>query len=414
MEEENKNLPQEAEERQEGSITVKRNKTADFIAKIICLLLAFFLWYYAASLETVIFEEELTGIEVDIINRSEYSIVTGDGITVDLLLSGKRNDLRDATSSNVRAYVEIPEAITAGEHKLEVKYDIPGKLTLEKTSSEMITVYLDNTVTRMVEVRVNAFHYQLDRGELYIERLPDISLTGPEQLINSVEYAVLNIDLNDRLLTGNLSYTGELSLAGENGQEIENRNIRMGTTSATAKLSIYDEVDAPVLVKFKHGLVADSSYSLELSHRTIRVRGELNKVKDLTITVEIDEKTVKSGESKSYIFALPSGVENVENVAAVDAAVSFGNMIERELTVPVISSDSLTVSPDIRVRVRGEKHLVLSLTSSDIKAVANIEGETGETVSAEVQFVFLGQYNGKVYEVYNAGSPYRVEVTVGQ
>ena len=157
-----------------------------------------------------------------------------------------------------------------------------------------------------------------------------------------------------------------------------------------------------------------NSCSFVFSRETVRVRGELSKIKDIAVTIEIDEKTIKPNESKSYMFALPSGVENVENVAAIDIAVSFNNTIEKEFTVPVISSDGLTTSPSIKVRVRGEKHLILSLTASEIKAIASIEGEEGETVSADVQIVFLGQYNGKVYEVYTAGNPYRVEVTVGQ
>ena len=91
-------LRNEVEEYGEGNITVSRNKTVDFIAKVVCLLIAFFLWYYASSLDTVIYDKEYTSIPVKIENNSELSLLSGEGITVDITLSGRRNDLRKVNS----------------------------------------------------------------------------------------------------------------------------------------------------------------------------------------------------------------------------------------------------------------------------------------------------------------------------
>ena len=55
MENEVKNELRPEIEQAEGNITVKKNKTIDFLAKVICLLLAFFIWYYAVSVDTVIY-----------------------------------------------------------------------------------------------------------------------------------------------------------------------------------------------------------------------------------------------------------------------------------------------------------------------------------------------------------------------
>jgi hypothetical protein len=48
-----------------------------------------------------------------------------------------------------------------------------------------------------------------------------------------------------------------------------------------------------------------------------------------------------------------------------------------------------------------------SLTSSGIKATVNIpDGES----TGSVEFEILGEFSGKVYEIYSEGSPYTVSV----
>ena len=66
------------EEAQDRAPSPKKNKIANFIAKIGCLAIAFFLWYYAASVDTSLTEDVFTSIPVKIVNGSSFAYLPED------------------------------------------------------------------------------------------------------------------------------------------------------------------------------------------------------------------------------------------------------------------------------------------------------------------------------------------------
>ena len=398
-------------EQAEGNITVKKNKTIDFIAKIICLLLAFFLWYYAVSVDTVNYEEEFAEIPVEIVNKGEYAVLSGDGITVDVTVSGNRGAVQKLKNSDIRAYVDVSNVTEAGEKLFDIQFKLPSGVTLEKTSVGAVTVYLDNKASKSVSVEAKPFNYSMSSEyTLNISKIPDIVITGPEQIVNKVARAELPVDLKGESITSGRKYSGKLILIGEDGSEIaeaDRRYLRLSSDTASVTVSLYGNATVPVSVVFKHGIQKPENATVSLSTEVLDVFGEIGTIKNLTVNCIIDEKTLKSGIPVNCVVGLPTGVQNVDGVNSINVTVTLKNYSEKELTVPVLDDNGTRVT-SIKARFRGESTVMSRLTSSGIKATVNIpDGESTGTVEFEI----LGEFSGKVYEIYSEGSPYMVSVS---
>ncbi len=402
-------------EQTEGNITVKRNKTIDFLAKIICLLLAFFLWYYAVSIDTVIHEEEFIAIPVEIVNRGGFAVLSGDGMTVDVTLSGNRNTIRQIKNSDIRAYVDVSNVTEAGEKLFDIVFKLPNGVTLEKTSVGTVTVYLDNKVSKTVPVEAKLFNYSMSPDyTLQLSDIPDIVITGPEQIVNGIVRAELPVDFKDSEITSGRIYSGKVTLVGNDGSELpeaDRRYIRLSSDTASVTVSLYGNATVPIEVTFKHGIQKIENCTVNLNRQTLNVYGEIGTLKNLTVNCMIDEKTLKSGTPVNWVIGLPSGVQNVDDVTSINVTVTLKNFAEKELTVPVFDANGTRIT-SITARFRGESAVMSRLTASNIKAIVKVgEGATG-TVTAPVVFDFLGEFSGSVYEIYKEGSPYTVSVNV--
>ena len=411
MENEVKNELRPEIEQAEGNITVKKNKTIDFIAKVICLLLAFFLWYYAVSVDTVNYEEEFAEIPVEIVNKGEYAVLSGDGITVDVTVSGNRGAVQKLKNSDIRAYVDVSNVTEAGEKLFDIQFKLPSGVTLEKTSVGAVTVYLDNKASKSVSVEAKPFNYSMSSEyTLNISKIPDIVITGPEQIVNKVARAELPVDLNGESITSGRKYSGKLILIGEDGSEIaeaDRRYLRLSSDTASVTVSLYGNATVPVSVVFKHGIQKPENATVSLSTEVLDVFGEIGTIKNLTVNCIIDEKTLKSGIPVNCVVGLPTGVQNVDGVNSINVTVTLKNYSEKELTVPVLDDNGVRVT-SIKARFRGESTVMSRLTSSGIKATVNIpDGESTGTVEFEI----LGEFSGKVYEIYSEGSPYTVSIS---
>lgn len=409
MENEVKNDVRPEIEHAEGNLTVKKNKTIDFLAKVICLLLAFFLWYYAVSVDTVIYEEEFLEIPVEIVNNGDYSVLSGDGITVDVTLSGNRATVRSIKNSEIRAYVDVSNVTEAGEKLFNINFKLPNGVKLEKSSIESVNIHLDNRVSKTVSVETMAINYSSEH-DLVISELDDIEIIGPEQIVSKIVRAELKVDLKNETIKSGLKYSGKLILIGEDGMQIseaDRRNVLLKSDTATVTVSLHKDAVVSVEVVFKHGIQKSENAEIKLDRRVLNVYGEIDTVENMSVKCVIDEKTLKSGGRVNCVISLPAGVKNLDNVSSIGVTVTLKNYIEKEITVPVLDSSTKTEITRIRAKFRGEESAMKSLVASKIEATVNIpEGET----SGIVEFEFSEDISGKVYEIYSEGSPYTVSV----
>ncbi len=409
------NLP-EAEEmtknEKNGNLTVKRSKTVDFIAKIVCFVVAFIIWFFAAENDTALFEERFSSIPVEIVNESGFSVLSGDDVTVDVTLSGKRNVINRIKSSDIRAYIDMSSITEAGKHKFDIKYDLPNGVNLEKSTSNSITVYADNTSSVTVPVKTEVMNVMLDSG--FELGTPDITtdikniiVTGPEAVISTIKYARLSADMAHRPLTGTVSYGGDVVLVDGDGKEIDSNYVKMNVSYVTATIPIYKYREVPVEIVYKYGYFNEKNVSLDIEPKTVKIKGEASIVDSVVLKYEIDEKKTNENSEQTFKLSLPSGVKAVNAVDSVKVSVELVGISTRTITVynkSVINPNGLSYAPiteNINITVRGDTSMVSKLSSVYVTGIIDLgasEGVTG-AVMVPMTFTFAAPFDGNVYEI---------------
>ncbi len=396
---------------QNGNLTVKKNKKADLMAKIGCVVVAIIIWSFAKGNDTTVQEEIFSSIPVEIVNNSNFSVLSGDDVTVDVTLSGTRSAMNKISRQDIRAYVEMIDITEAGVYKFDISYDIPNGIKFERSTSDSISVYADNTSSAVVPVKTDVINVILDgEHELGINDITTdvdkITVTGPEKIISKIQYAVLTADLDHRLLTGTVIYSGRLSVVDSEGNNISNSYVKLSTSDVTATIPVYKYREVPITVKYKYGYFNSQNCDAKISPKSIKVKGEAGVVDSLVIEYEIDEKKVTKNAEFSFKIELPEGVKNLSSDNSAIVSLSLKNLSTKELNVKNIeiinpegaSAELLTSS--IKIIVYGKASVLQGLTADKVRAVVDLSASKGISgiVEEPVSFEFDGEYAQKVFE----------------
>lgn len=393
-----------------GNLTIRRNKTVDFIAKIGCLIIAFFIWFYAVKNDTALYEEYFSSIPVDIVNQSGFSVLSGDDVTVDVTLSGKRSVINRISASDIRAFIDMSSITSAGKYKFDVQYELPNGVSLVKSTSNSITVYADNTSSVSVPVITEITNfmledgYELGRNDITTD-IQNVTVTGPESVISQIEYAKISADIGH--VTRTVTYSGNISLVDSFGNTVTNSYIKTNVSYVTATIPVYKYRDVPITVTYKYGYFDDQNVTVSVDPMTVRVKGEADAVDAVRLQYEIDEKKISGDTSYTVSIMLPDGVKNVNAVEAAVISIELKGISSRILSVyniSVINPDGIAYEPitgPINITVQGDAALVSRINSMSITATVDLtsQGSVSGTAMVPVSFVFSSPYAGKVYEV---------------
>ncbi len=393
-----------------GNLTIRRNKTVDFIAKIGCLLIAFFIWFYAVKNDTALFEEYFSSIPVDIVNQSGFSVLSGDDVTVDVTLSGKRSVISRVSASDIRAYIDMSSVSSAGKYKFDIQYELPNGVALVKSTSNSITVYADNTSSVSVPVKTEITNfmledgYELGRNDITTD-IQSITVTGPESVISQVEYARISADIGH--VTRTVTYSGNITLVDSAGNTVTNSYIKTNVSYVTATIPVYKYRDVPITVTYKYGYFNDQNVTAAADPASVRIKGEADAVDAVKLEYEIDEKKISGDTVYTVSITLPDGVRNVNAVESAAISVGLKGISSKSLSVYNISVKNpagITYEPvtgPINITVQGDASLVSKLSSLNITAVIDLtsQGSVSGTAMVPVTFVFSSPYAGRVYEV---------------
>ena len=67
---------------------------------------------------------------------------------------------------------------------------------------------------------------------------------------------------------------GVLKLVNEAGNEINSSYLTMSTTSVGVTVKLFTEKDVPLTVSYKHGYFNNDNVTIDISPKTIKLRGE--------------------------------------------------------------------------------------------------------------------------------------------
>lgn len=405
-------------ETHEKSVKVqeKDNRKKDLTAKIMCVVGAVLLWFYVVSSQTIIDERRFASIPVEIMSteiiENEYgmTVISGYNYTVDVTVSGVKNELNRLSAEDISAYVDLSKINAAGEYTLDVRTSVPGGVTIKELSSNYVNVYVDKRSSKPVEVRVNPI-YSIE-SEYSIgtpsANLTNVTVTGPEDVLDNVAYAQATVDVGR--LTGTVTATGSLVLIGKDGAVISNPYVKLHTTDVIVKIPVYTEKEIPLSVGFKHGFYNEKNSEIKIEPQSIVVRGEpaeLARLGNIEVMTIDEKKMAGVTGSRVAVIELPDGIENVNRVESVTVTVTHINTLTRDIyvdNVEIKNPEGLDYSvkqDGINLTLRGSSGSLALISADNVTLTADLSYYSKGTgkVTVPVNVSIPAGLSGSVYEL---------------
>ncbi|MBO5129258.1 MAG: hypothetical protein J6B95_02800 [Oscillospiraceae bacterium] len=379
---------------------------------LLSLAVAMGLWLYVITTVSPDSDETISGIPVifegeTVLREERGMMITSDqDMTVSLHLSGNRSDLAKLDKSNITIKVDLTKIYDPGEHELVFSYSFPGDvpssaITVESKNPSTIKVTVEERVKKEVPVNVTYIGsvpegYLTDTENAVLD-YPMINILGPSSVINQIDHARIDVDLNECTESISESYRYTLCDAEDNPVDVAQVTTDTAEVRLDLKIQRWVELKLELTVNYGGGATASTSF-VDIVPQTIKVSGSDTVLDALggklhlgTINLaEINEDT-----EMTFEILLPEGVTNLTGVTDAAVGISFIGLGTREYTVSNIRSINVPegmacdlMAEVIKITLRGPVNLINSLTEEDITLVVDCSGkEAGtSTMKATVEF----------------------------
>lgn len=405
-----KNLYEEHEIANTGEYRVKENRLSDLAIKILAVIVAFIIWFYAMSTDSPTFTKTFGAVPVDILNETEtgLSIISGYDYTVDITVQGKKSEINKLDTKGIAAYVDAGGISMAGRYTLSINVTLPDGVTLTDKSVNSISVYMDNTMTKTVPVTVIFKNYMIDNGYELGSATPNISeikVDGPGAVLDKITGAQVSLELGH--ITNSVTVTDSLSLVDADGNIVTNPYIKMQTTDVEVTVPVYITKNVPLEVGYKYGYFNSNTVKVTISPQPLCIKGDPIIINSINrIVIPLDEKKVIT-DTISQAINLPDGVINVYGIETATIGIKHIGTETKDIVVDkfnVINPNGLTyelLDNFITVKVRGPFTDLPYISNISIKATVDLSGfsNVSGTSSVAVIIEITGLYKDSVYEV---------------
>lgn len=384
------------------------------LPKIMSVLIAFILWFYVMAVESPVNEKTFRSIPITIEQTdSELSLYSGYNTTVDVTVSGKKSELNQISDSDFKASANLRDYREPGRYSVPITVDVPDNVTLAETSISNLTVYLDVRATSKMPVSVELTDYVLEEGlELPANNdiefnVPEVTLTGPQSVIDTVDQARVTIALGH--VSSSVRASGQVKLFDKSGAEITNPYLTIDTNNVEVKIPVYMTKDVPLGVEFKNGYLNSENSKVNVSPSSLSLRGTVETISEMDVfsVSTIDEKLLTSNRLTVPI-RLPDGVVSLDDIVNAEISISHIGTTTRVVTVTdninVINPESLDYhiySNSFNITLRGPNELISSVNSGDVTLSIDLSHQKSGAgnVKMPVSVSLSSRYTGKVYEV---------------
>ena len=401
---------------------------------VLSLLIAFAGWLYVITVVNPNSEAEYYNIPVVFTNESALAdrglmITSGKDATVDLRLSGNRQDLNLLNSSNITVQANLSGIYETGPARLTYSIFYPGDLpntafeVLSQTP-QRLELTVERRLTKTIPVVVeytgslpDPGHYLCDK-ETPIVSDQTVEVTGPTSVVDLLEQAVIQIDTTDH--TETFTDTYPITLCDAQGEPVSSELVRPSITEVDATLNIRMVKEVPLRLVVNPGGGATSETSaITIEPERIMVAGSAAVLEDLNEIVlgTIDLGTLNGQPRLELAITPPDGVENLSGTAMAQVSISFPNLLTKNFRVTDFIHQNLPegleaeiVTKELTVTVRGPKEVMERMKDTDMTAVLDLSNAQPGTYSARVNFVFGSGFEG--VGVVSSYGYYSVAVTV--
>ena len=369
-----------------------------FWSLLLSVIVAVGLWLYVITTVSpgstatvnnipVVFEGETWLLE----NRN-LMITDGMDRTVNLELSGNRSDLNKLNSSNVMLKVDLTKIYESGTMDLTYSYafpsDVPsGAITVERRSPASIRLTVEKRLTKEIPVDVVFAgavpeNFIADTENALLD-YPNIVIKGPASVVENVQKARIDINLEDR--TESFSESYRYTLCDEEGNPVDVEMITTDVAEVHLEVKIQRYQEVPLRLNVIYGGGATEEYTrYELNPSSIRVSGSEAVLEDLTEivlgTVNFAEQTQNT--QMTFPINLPEGVTNLTGITEATADIRFVGLSIKEFSTENIKITNVPADLEyelmnkvVKVTLRGPVPMINQIKPEDIVVNVDLSGK---------------------------------------
>lgn len=330
------------------STKANEKKKYYIVSRIVCLLLAFFIWLYVMSITNDSFEKTFTLIDVKVEGRDSLTEKTNLSIydisesKISVTVSGPRKDIARLSSSDFSAYIDVSGLNTPGKQTVPVKVSVPSSVSLTSYSPSGIVLYTDGTVTRNVDIVCKPSSFSMPTSFSFgaIEpELAEVSVTGPETVVSRIAAVRAELDLASQWITSSFVHNAVLTPVDDSGNPVESQFLSIGAESINVNIEILTSTVRPIEVSYSPSVDHTKIESVTVSPASVRIEGEASLVSSIgnLIIYSVSGDETGTVTIPTTMLNLPSGITIVNDPGSIIVNVIFKP--EPLETVPDVQTD---------------------------------------------------------------------------
>lgn len=382
---------------------------------LLSIVIAVGLWVYVITAVNPEWEETYYNIPVVLENESALHdrglmIVADELPKVTLKLLGNRSDLMNLSKDNITLVADLSKIYDTGDQQVRYSIfysNIPSN-SVEVISQTPQEITLNVTERASKDVPVRVFYegavpegFRTDRENQTLDH-KTVRVIGPASVINRIDYARVQVDLEGQTETIDQSYI--YTLCDRNGEPVDAELVKTDVTEIRLNLKIqrYKEI------KLKLDVVAGGGASREntliaMDMETIQVSGTEQQLNELGNSLDLGE--IRLGEEykdtvKEFEIKLPEGVENLTGKDTVSVSIQFQDLITKTIYVTKIEPKNVpdgmaakVITKQMPVTVRGPKVQVEAISADDLTVHVDFSDPHGQDSYKALVYVDSGTFD---------------------
>ncbi len=295
---------------------------SSFAAKIVCVIAAVIVWFYVSGDQSITYEKEFRGVEIKYnmgaLNEKGYTIISGKNTTVDVTVTGTRREVNSISAEDIVATIDLSRINTSGEYSVEIEVTAPGNTNVKDVYPYELKLYIDTPTKKSFKVDVDVHNVAMSDSTLkirnYILSVGEVWVTGPEEEVNKIAGAKVDLDFSGERISDSVSRTGVMiKLYDKDGKIYNNAYVEQDEQTTNVDVIVNKHITVPINPKYSGGFDADNAgYSEIVEPRQVSIKGAPEVINGITYieTAEIDADDIY-GEvyEKEVGLSFPSGIE---------------------------------------------------------------------------------------------------------
>lgn len=369
---------------------MSKEKKNDITIKIFALVIAIILWSYVMNEVNPKIEPEFKNIEVTYLNQAELErsglfLMSPQSLTVNVKVSGKRNDFKDIDEKDIIAEVDL-SGYSEGSKRVPINIKVPSKFEIVDYSPKEVVFKFESIISKEKPVNLKTVGeletgYSLGKGEI---KPQSVFVKGPKSWVNSVNEVIAFVDVTGK--TSDIKGDFPIKLVDVDGKDV--RGVEKDPNIVEVLLPIYKIKSVPIEIETIGELPSDYEInSFKVTPKVVELQGYEEVLSQVTSikTVPIDINELLNNKSIITDLDLPEGIDlvkpdlkvkvelNLERITTSTIELNFSDIMVKNLgeNLYIDNEDSIG---NITVNLKGQERILNTITKDSLSPEIDLFG----------------------------------------